>query len=162
MKLFLLLCYIFASCTLAYAESDNKKIVKNGLDVLPLKTSQVIPFSEELFGRRVYFPQTTKCLQNRVHGKANGSFLIFCNTEIICIANKKNGLFDGELSIYPDGIFSVRATVKESVLNGWCRMAFSHSNTHSIPNCHLSAIMTRKKFLFRKRTGLILAIPILL
>lgn len=98
MKLFLLLCYIFASCTLAYAESDNKKIVKNGLDVLPLKTSQVIPFSEELFGRRVYFPQTTKCLQNRVHGKANGSFLIFCNTEIICIANKKNGLFDGELS----------------------------------------------------------------
>lgn len=124
MKLFLLLCYIFASCTLAYAESDNKKIVKNGLDVLPLKTSQGIPFSEELFGRRVYFPQTTKCLQNRVHGKANGSFLIFCNTEIICIADKKNGLFDGELSIYPDGIFSVRATVKESVLNGWCRMAF--------------------------------------
>ena len=41
-KLFLWLCYIFASCTLAYAESDNKKIVKNGLDVLPLKTSQVI------------------------------------------------------------------------------------------------------------------------
>lgn len=111
-------------CFSSMAEQLEEKCVVNGIKISTLRHSSIIPYSKELFGISHLFPSPVKKLQNIVNKTGNGSFIVFSNTEIIFIANKKNGVFNGKLSIYPDGIFSVHATIKNGILNGKCNMVF--------------------------------------
>ena len=123
MKQILSFC-IFLVCVCSIAKQVDKKIVQNGLEISNLTPSQVLPYSKDLFGSRIYFPLNTTCFQNIIDKNEDGTFIVVCNTEIICIANKKKGSFDGNLSIYPDGIFSVHATLNKGILEGKCTMIF--------------------------------------
>lgn len=123
MKIIMFFCCFIVMSISAYANHIEKNIV-NGLKVSELQKNYIIPFSNELFGVNVLLSETAKCLQNLVDGRNNGTFIIINDTEIVFIANKKNDIYDGELSIYPDGIFSVKATVKDGILDGKCYMFF--------------------------------------
>ncbi|MBE6370829.1 MAG: hypothetical protein E7055_01990 [Lentisphaerae bacterium] len=111
-------------CFSAMSGQLEEKCVVNGIKISTLRYSSIIPYSKELFGINHHFPSPVKKLQNIVNKTDDGSFIVFSNTEIIFIANKKNGVFNGKLSIYPDGIFSVHATIKNGILNGKCNMTF--------------------------------------
>lgn len=100
---------------MTYAEPIKKNVI-NGLEVSILPKNYVIPFSAELIGARVYLQKPAKCFRNLIDNQANGTFIIMGETEIICISNKKNDIYDETLTIYPDGIFSVSATIKDGIL----------------------------------------------
>lgn len=119
----LLICMAIV-CLSAMAEQLEEKCVVNGIKISTLRHSSIIPYSKDLFGSNHCFSSSVKKIQNVVNKTDDGSLIVFSNTEIIFIANKKNDVFNGKLSIYPDGIFSVHATVKDGVLNGKCNMAF--------------------------------------
>lgn len=123
MKTILCFCCIIVVCISSNAKHIGENVI-NGLKVSALQKNYVIPFSKELLGSDVYISKTAKCLQNLVAGKSTGSFIIFDATEVICIANKKNDIYNGELSIYPDGIFSINVIVNEGILDGKCYMIF--------------------------------------
>ena len=123
MKIITYLCCFVVFYALTYAEPIKKNVI-NGLEVSILPKNYVIPFSAELIGARVYLQKPAKCFRNLIDNQANGTFIIMGETEIICISNKKNDIYDGTLTIYPDGIFSVSATIKDGILDGKCIMSF--------------------------------------
>lgn len=123
MKIIIYFCCFVIMCISSYAKHIEKNVI-NGLKVSLLQKNSIIPFSGELFGHNVYLPKTAKFLQNLVASKVNGTSIIFDDTEVICIANKKNDIYNGELSIYPDGIFSINVTVKDGILDGKCYIIF--------------------------------------
>lgn len=117
MKIITYLCCFVVFYALTYAEPIKKNVI-NRLEVSILPKNYVIPFSAELIGARVYLQKPAKCFRNLIDNQANGTFIIMGETEIICISNKKNDIYDGTLTIYPDGIFSVSATIKDGIF-GW-------------------------------------------
>lgn len=143
MKVFIYFGLILCCCA---AEQMDGKSVINGLERTNLVSSGVIPYSEEIFGTRMYYPRAAKLLRNFVDKHEHGSFIVFNETEVICISQKANGIFDGSLSIFPDGILSARAVIKKGILDGKCVLTFQpfkysfDSELSSIANYELKKI----------------------
>ena len=86
-----------------------------------------VPFSQELLGCENFWVTISTRYINYIDGISSG--IVICindNTnEIVSIANMNNdGKVDGELQIFPNGIFSVKCMVKNGILNGKCIMKF--------------------------------------
>ena len=145
MKIFIYFGLLFF-CLFCVAEHVGGKTVMNGLERTKLVSAGVIPYSEEIFGARIYFPRDAELLRNFVDKHEYGSFIVFNETEVIFTSQKANGIFDGCLSIFPDGILSAKAMIKKGILDGECVMTFQpfkysfNSKLSSISNYELKKI----------------------
>ena len=122
MKVFFYFGLMF-SCLFCVAGEMDGKIVTNRLE-RKLVSSRVIPYSEEIFGARMRYPRAATLLRNLVNKHEDGSFIVFCEWEVIFTAQKANGVFDGSISVFPDGILSATAMIKKGILDGKCVMTF--------------------------------------